>query len=726
MNIKLEFFSFFYKQNSTSNTILQMKQIFFLLFIMQSAYSQNFVPKILTIVLSTDNTSKKVISIPWNERFSNDSLLVEMKWDETENRYKLRLRAFVPLVLESVVLQANYKAASPESRYFCNGFQSWTTSREYAYNERIPRLHPLLNAYSKNAGDYYLYKHPRKNGNLHAWTWTYWRNADRFHVLASLSENNGFTSFRFDTKEEQIFIEKDCQGYVLAADKDIELFDFLYKEANGYIDYSDFMAEYARNWREKLESPRPAIAAPAMGWTSWYYYYANIDEKLLEENLNTFADKRLPIDIFQIDDGYQKAVGDWLQCNKKFPNGMKPLADKIHAKGYKAGIWLAPFVASKRSDIFKAHPDWFVKKPNGKPLMVAKNVIWKGPYYALDIYKPEARAYIQRVLKTILYEWNYDLIKVDFLFAACLQARPDRTRGQIMYDAMQLLQEAAGKDKQILGCGVPLASAFGQVDYCRIGNDAHTGWELKPLKRLHAHERPSTWSTLTNSIHRYVLSGKFFQNDPDVFILRNKKTKLNETQKNTMFLVNQLFGEVLFISDDLREYDEKQLATYSSGFPLRQKSNLDILYYSENVYRVRFFIGIREYVAYINLDKAAVTVPCLLEHKEYYDAIDNQILKLEKQKGISLAAYESKCFYVLNSDSVELLGGVGHVFSGADIDFIEWIDENTLNIGRHPKARSKKPVYLRVNDVKIETMKINGASYKVEKIGTFRGVLIKF
>ena len=206
MNIKLEFFSFFSTQNPISKAILQMKQIFILLFLMQNAYAQSFVPKILTITVSAEGNSKKVINIPWTERFSNDSLLVEMSWDEVENRYQLRLRAFVPLVLETVVLQADYKAASPDSRYFCNGFQSWTTSREYAPNERIPRLHPLLNAYSKNAGDYYLYQHPRKKGQLHSWSWTYWRSADRFNILASLAENNAFTSFRFDIAKEQIFI----------------------------------------------------------------------------------------------------------------------------------------------------------------------------------------------------------------------------------------------------------------------------------------------------------------------------------------------------------------------------------------------------------------------------------------------------------------------------------------------------------------------------------------
>jgi alpha-galactosidase len=67
---------------------------------------------------------------------------------------------------------------------------------------------------------------------------------------------------------------------------------------------------------------KPINAKPAIGWTSWYYYYTNISEKIIEENLNAFVQNKVPIEIFQIDDGWQKAVGDWLHFDKKFPNGL--------------------------------------------------------------------------------------------------------------------------------------------------------------------------------------------------------------------------------------------------------------------------------------------------------------------------------------------------------------------------------------------------------------------
>lgn len=54
-----------------------------------------------------------------------------------------------------------------------------------------------------------------------------------------------------------------------------------------------------------------------------------------------------------------------------------------------------------------------------------------------------------------------------------------RSRGEIMWDAMQFVRDLAGPDKLVLGCGVPLACAWRNADYCRIGSDVAPWWEGK-------------------------------------------------------------------------------------------------------------------------------------------------------------------------------------------------------------------------------------------------------
>ena len=91
-----------------------------------------------------------------------------------------------------------------------------------------------------------------------------------------------------------------------------------------------------------------------------------------------------------------------------------------------------------------------------------------------------------------------------------------------MCDAMDLIRELCG-DKLILGCGVPLAPAFGKVDFCRIGADMALSWGKKPFSR----EDVSTKHALLNTIFRRELDGRAFLNDPDVFLLRDNNIKMS-------------------------------------------------------------------------------------------------------------------------------------------------------------------------------------------------------
>jgi alpha-galactosidase len=100
------------------------------------------------------------------------------------------------------------------------------------------------------------------------------------------------------------------------------------------------------------------------GYTSWYNYFQKIDEKIILRDLEGLNCAKNEVNIFQIDDGYETFVGDWLDHCEKFPNGMKYVAEKVHAKGYKAGIWIAPFSCQRVSRTAKEHPDWLIKDEN--------------------------------------------------------------------------------------------------------------------------------------------------------------------------------------------------------------------------------------------------------------------------------------------------------------------------------------------------------------------------
>src|SRR5699024_7163536 len=111
-------------------------------------------------------------------------------------------------------------------------------------------------------------------------------------------------------------------------------------------------------------------------------------------------------------DGYQTAVGDWLSLKSEFSDGMRPITDRLHKNGSKAGLWLAPFSAHKNSQLIKDHPDWLARDSKGKPVFGGLN--WGG-FYSLDIYNQGVRDYLKKVFDTVFYEWGFDMVKLDFL-----------------------------------------------------------------------------------------------------------------------------------------------------------------------------------------------------------------------------------------------------------------------------------------------------------------------
>ena len=235
---------------------------------------------------------------------------------------------------------------------------------------------------------------------------------------------------------------------------------------------------------------------------------------------------------------------------------MKYIADKVHAKGYKAGIWIAPFSCQKVSRIAKEHPDWLIKE-NGKPQLGC--IAWGGAY-TLDFYNEEARAYIKKVFDVVLNEWGYDMVKLDFLYSECVIPRNGKCRGEIMYEAMQFLRECVG-DKLLLGCGIPMSAAIGVCDACRISCDVDLTYKGKIYNHIHvSNEMLSAQSAINNSIFRRHLNGRVFMNDPDVFFLRNDNLKFTLEQKKLLARINNLCGNVLFVSDNAGAYDADQMA----------------------------------------------------------------------------------------------------------------------------------------------------------------------
>lgn len=475
---------------------------------------------------------------------------VALRWEivELDNGYRLRAALYPErtIVINKVTLQQAFRPSTQDA-IFCNGWQSWTESRHFYWNESIPQLRAIARPMMGYYGDYHIPWIKRGKGYLHSWSWTSLQRPDEpLLFLGSLNERNAFTCFSWQQREQVLVMEVDCREHTIT--EPFVVLDIVVLSGNTTICYDQ--------WVDLMLLPK--LRAPkAKGWTSWYQHYTNISEEVIMDNLQQFTDRGQVLDIFQIDDGFQTAVGDWLSLGGNFPNGLTTVAKRIRNAGSTPGLWLAPTVADKRSALLRKHPEWVSKDPKGKPIKAGYNPMWGGWYYALNTEHEAWQNDMQNVFETVIKDWGFGMLKLDFLFAACLYPSPTKTRAQLMHNVLQRLRQWAG-NAYLLGCGTPLASGFGVFDYCRIGADIHLSWEHKMLRWFRHRERVSTIVALRTVVGRWPLAGRVWRNDPDVYLLRDENIKMSASEKGLVHRVNALLGELLFTSDNVGTYSAWQ------------------------------------------------------------------------------------------------------------------------------------------------------------------------
>lgn len=454
----------------------------------------------------------------------------------------------------------------PDEKIFMDGFQTWTYCPEYTAKDAIRPHAPLpklvVDKFSLDRyGDYHFVDYPNRPGLTHGFSYCYFRRGDSYRLIASLDERPGYTIFRYDANRGELSIERDCEG--VRCGGDFHAFDLFYAEGGEN--------EVFDAWFDAL-GIRPRTEQKIAGYSSWYNRYQDISEQTILDDLAGCAELLEPGDLFQIDDGWEPFVGDWLEPDqKKFPSGMKAAVDAIHEKGFAAGLWLAPFVAQEGSMLLREHPDWFLLH-EGKKWSDGSN--WGG-FYSLDIDKPAVLDYLERTFRRVFDEWGFDLVKLDFLYGAAPFGTETESRGGRMIRAMELLRSWCG-DKKILGCGVPVMPAFGLVDYCRVSCDVSLDWDDKPHMRLIHRERVSTRQAIGNSVFRRQLNGRAYWSDPDVFFLREENVKLSKKQKDMLAALDAVIGGVFLHSDDMSKWSEAAKQQYRALRHLREATDVRV------------------------------------------------------------------------------------------------------------------------------------------------------
>ena len=153
------------------------------------------------------------------------------------------------------------------------------------------------------------------------------------------------------------------------------------------------------------EKERPVLL------NSWEgMYFAISEEKMLE-----LADTAVEagIELLVMDDGWFRgrnsdttSLGDWVEDQEKFPEGLQKLAEKVREKGVEFGIWFEPEMVSPESELYKKHPDWVIRSKRYRPIRSRNQLV-------LDLANPEVREYLIEALSKILKNGNITYVKWD-------------------------------------------------------------------------------------------------------------------------------------------------------------------------------------------------------------------------------------------------------------------------------------------------------------------------
>lgn len=295
----------------------------------------------------------------------------------------------------------------------------------------------------------------------------------------------------------------------------------------GAGDETTVMARYADMLEKRFGKGR--AETPRRVWCSWYSLYTAIDETLLRKVLTDLGD--LPFDVFQIDDGWQRAIGDW-EPNEKFPSGMDVLSAHIQASGRTAGLWLAPLLVVPSAPLYRQHPDWLLRDEKGR--LVPAGFNWGEPLYALDTTHPAALEWLAALMRKVR-GWGYDYLKLDFLYAGALPGKRylDLPREAAYRNGLKVLREAMG-DAYFLTCGAPILPSIGLCDGMRVGPDVADLWVSPRDAILLANPTtPGGQNALRTTLHRLWLA-PLLHTDPDVAYFRSQRCSLSIQEKSLL------------------------------------------------------------------------------------------------------------------------------------------------------------------------------------------------
>jgi alpha-galactosidase len=479
--------------------------------------------------------------IPAGDGRGVDALRLTRSWDGPLCRSRLVNGGRAPVRIKEIVLFERDPALPAETGLYGEGFQM------------LSQTGGTL-AQPADVGDYTderHYKIPQPDGTRAVHGLLMLSAPGDDHRLLAFTSCRRFDG-RFYLRPGSLQVVIDAEGLAIAPGEGWDLEEITFRSGP---DRDALLETLAR----RLEQNHPPLktVAPPSGWCSWYCFGPRVTATQVLANLEVIARSIPGLRYIQIDDGYQAAMGDWLDTGEAFGGGVAAVLGQIRERGFEPAIWVAPFIAEKGSRVFREHPEWFVTDASGGPLAADKVTFggWRhGPWFALDGTHPEAQRHLERVFRTMREQWGCTYFKLDANFWGAMHGGrfhdPRATRIEAYRRGMEAVRRGAG-DAFLLGCNHPIWASLGLIHGSRSSNDIKRAWARVA-------------GTARQNLLRNWQSGRLWWNDPDAVVLMG-----DLSEDEFLFHATAIYatGGMLLSGDDLTAISAARLALLRQLYP---------------------------------------------------------------------------------------------------------------------------------------------------------------
>ena len=297
---------------------------------------------------------------------------------------------------------------------------------------------------------------------------------------------------------------------------------------------------------------------PYMGWSSWSCFSKKFDEAAIVAQADVMADKlkKYGYTYINIDAGWHNDKdfdehGRRLPDASKFPHGIKWLADYVHSKGLKFGLYIEPGMPV---EAFNKNGTILVTDISIADITDAStmgNTLGKN-FYRIDFTRPGAEQWVQSSAD-LLSSWGVDFIKCDFVGPST--RKPVDTRAEVkLWHAMLQKQRPVWLE---------LSNNL-RVEDAEVWRTCSNGWRVGPDVEAHKPNQLTDWSRVSRTFaiapKWAEFAGKGGWNDLDSLEIGNgAKTGLSLEERRTVMTLWCICCAPLYLGTDLTQLIDEDL-----------------------------------------------------------------------------------------------------------------------------------------------------------------------